>query len=99
MSYHSRFKDDMNDDLFRAILSLENIEECYRFFEDISTVAELHALAQRLAVARLLDSETTYTQIEEETGASSATISRIKKSLSYGADGYRLVLDRAFKEE
>lgn len=99
MSYQSRFKNEMTDDLFRAILALESVDECYRFFEDLSTVAELHALAQRLAVARLLDQEVTYTQIMEETGASSATISRVKKSLAYGADGYRLLLDRAAKKE
>ncbi len=99
MSYQSRFQNPLNDDLFEAILALENQEECYRFFEDLCTVAELHSLAQRLVVAKLLDEEETYAQIEELTGASSATISRVKKSLQYGADGYRLVLDRAFPKE
>lgn len=98
MSYESRFKDPMIDELFQAILALESEEDCYRFFEDLCTVSELHSMAQRLVVARLLDEEVTYSQIEEKTGASSATISRVKKCLQYGADGYHLVLDKGFKK-
>jgi len=94
MGYESKIKDRFLDELFEAILLLKNEEECYRFFEDICTVAELKSLAQRLAVAKMLDSEQTYTAIAEETGASTATISRVKRSLNYGADGYRLILDR-----
>ena len=99
MTYDSRFKDSMTDALFAAMLSLANEEECYRFFEDLCTVSELHAMAQRLVVAKMLDDRETYSAIEERTGASSATISRVKKALQYGADGYRLVLDKAFSEE
>lgn len=94
MVYKSRIKDRFIDELFEAILLLNNEEECYRFFEDICTVAELKSLAQRLAVAKMLDAEQTYTAIAEETGASTATISRVKRSLNYGADGYRLVLNK-----
>jgi TrpR-related protein YerC/YecD len=92
-----RLKDDLTDSLFEAILLLENKDECYRFFQDIATVAEIKALAQRLAVAVMLESNTTYTKIAEETGASSATISRVKRCLNYGADGYKLVLEKMGK--
>ncbi|MFW0861053.1 MAG: YerC/YecD family TrpR-related protein [Dethiobacter sp.] len=82
------------DVLFRAILLLEKEEECYRFFEDIATISELKALAQRFQVARMLHNGKTYQQIEGETGASTATISRVKRYLQYGAGGYSLVLSR-----
>lgn len=94
MGYESKIKDRFLDELFEAILLLKNEEECYRFFEDICTIAELKSLAQRLAVAKMLDSDQTYTAIAEETGASTATISRVKRALNYGADGYRLILNR-----
>jgi len=86
------------DALFRAILLLENEEECYRFFEDIATISELKALAQRFQVALLLQNGKTYQQIEGETGASTATISRVKRYLQYGAGGYSLVLSRLTKK-
>lgn len=82
------------DELAKAMLLLDNQEEAYRFFEDIFTVKELQAVAQRLAVARLLKEKVTYQDIAEQTGASTATISRVNRSLSYGAGGYQLVLDR-----
>jgi len=82
------------DALFRAILLLENEEECYLFFEDIATISELKALAQRFQVAMMLQNGKTYQQIEGETGASTATISRVKRYLQYGAGGYSLVLSR-----
>lgn len=82
------------DALFRAILLLENEEECYLFFEDIATISELKALSQRFQVAMLLQNGKTYQQIEGETGASTATISRVKRYLQYGAGGYSLVLSR-----
>ncbi len=88
MAYESKFKREDIDELFRAILLLENEEECYRFFEDICTVNEIHAIAQRLQVAKLLSEDKTYSEIEEITKASTATISRINKCLLYGADGY-----------
>lgn len=93
----SKLKDPMVDKLFEAILLLKNEEECYRFFEDICTVAELKALAQRLEVAIMLEANKTYGEIAEKTGASTATISRVKRSLNYGADGYKLVLGRLEK--
>lgn len=82
------------DYLFQAILSLENIKECYDFFEDICTINELHALAQRLHVSKMLRSQNTYLEIAETTGASTATISRVNRSLNYGNDGYDLVFAR-----
>ena len=94
MSYQSKFQNKEIDDLFEAILALENQEECYRFFEDICTIKELQSIAQRLQVAKLLREKKTYSDIEEITKASTATISRINKCLVYGSDGYRLILDR-----
>lgn len=82
------------DLLCRAVLSLKTENECYAFFEDILTVAEIQSIAQRMAVAQMLDAGQTYEDIAQLTGASSATISRVKRSLAFGADGYRLVLDR-----
>jgi TrpR-related protein YerC/YecD len=94
MTYESRFKREDIDKLFQAILTLEDEEDCYRFFEDICTINEIHAIAQRLEVAKLLNEKKTYSEIEEMTGASTATISRINKCLVYGADGYKRVLSR-----
>lgn len=94
MSYQSKLKDSFIDALFEGILLLKDEQECYRFFEDICTVAELKSMAQRLAVAKMLEQDATYTAIAEATGASTATISRIKRALNYGADGYKLVLSR-----
>jgi TrpR-related protein YerC/YecD len=84
----------MTDDLFEAILTLKTQEECYQFFEDICTINELKSLAQRLEVAKMLEEKKTYADIQQLTGASTATISRVNKCLSYGSDGYKLVLDR-----
>lgn len=92
MNYNSRIKSKQADGLFEAILQLETMEECYRFFEDICTIKEIQAIAQRLEVAKLLISNKTYNEIEDETGASTATISRINRSLNYGVDGYNIVL-------
>ena len=86
------------DSLFEAVLSLKNKEECYIFFEDICTVSELKAMAQRLEVARMLDEGCIYETIVEKTGASTATISRVKRCLVYGADGYNSVMG-VLKEE
>ena len=80
--------------LFSAILTLKNIEECYAFFEDACTIKELTEIAQRLEVAKLLDQGESYSVISTKTGASTATISRVNKCLTYGADGYKLVMDR-----
>jgi TrpR-related protein YerC/YecD len=91
---NSKLQDEFTDQLFEAILLLKNKEECYKFFEDISTVNELKSLAQRLEVARMLNDGYTYEEIAETTGASTATISRVKRCLNYGADGYQLILER-----
>lgn len=80
--------------LFKAILSLQSEEECGAFFQDLCTVAELRAMAQRLEVAQLLDKGMIYNDILQRTGASSATISRVNRALQYGADGYKMILPR-----
>ena len=80
--------------LFEAVLSLENIDECARFFEDVCTIKEIQDLSQRYAVARLLDKGEKYQKIEAATGASTATISRVNKCLAYGSGGYRSVLKK-----
>ena len=82
------------DELLRAILSLESVEEAYEFFEDLCTVNEMVAMKQRFEVAKMLREERTYQDIADETGASSATISRVNRALNYGNDGYDLVLKR-----
>lgn len=94
MAYTGKLRDPLLDQLFKAVLSLENIDECYQFFEDVCTVAELKSLAQRLEVARMLEANKTYGEIAARTGASTATISRVKRALNYGADGYKIVLSR-----
>lgn len=92
--YRSKLESKEMDILFKAILSLENLEECYRFFDDICTINELQALAQRLEVAKMLKEKCTYLEIAYKTGASTATISRVNRCLNYGAEGYNLVLER-----
>ena len=87
------FKNDL-DMLFQAILELENIDECYKFFEDIATITELKSISQRIQVAKMLREKRVYTEIAETTGASTATISRVNKRLNYGQGGYDIVLDR-----
>lgn len=80
--------------LFDAILSLDNLDECARFFEDVCTIKEIQDLSQRYAVARMLDEGEKYQKIEAATGASTATISRVNKCLAYGSGGYRAVLKK-----
>ena len=82
------------DNLFKAILTLETVEECYNFFEDACTIKEIIEIAQRFEVAGLLKQGVSYAQISKETGASTATISRVNKCLTYGSDGYNTVLAR-----
>lgn len=94
-----RLRDSSTDALFDAILLLKDREECYRFFQDIATVAEIKSLAQRLEVAKLLEKNVTYTTIAQSTGASTATISRVKRCLYFGADGYQMVLKRLEEKE
>lgn len=90
MEYNSKIRDEHIDELFKAILGLKDLEECYRFFEDVCTIKEIKSISQRLQVAKLLKLEKTYNEIEEKTGASTATISRINRVLNYGADGYEI---------
>ena len=91
---NSKLKKEEVDSLFHAILTLQTVEECYSFFEDACTVNELLSLAQRFEVARMLREKKTYREIAEKTGASTATISRVNRSLNYGNDGYDMVLER-----
>ena len=84
--------DKLTDQLMKAVVSLKTEDQCYRFFEDICTVSELKALAQRLEVARMLDAGYIYEDIVAQTGASTATISRVKRCLVYGSDGYNSVM-------
>lgn len=85
---------DNVDVLMEGILLLENMEDCYRFFEDLCTQGELRAMAERFQVAKLLRERKTYIDIEDRTGASTATISRVNRFLNYGNDGYKIVLER-----
>lgn len=87
------------DQLFNAILSLKDLEECYRFFDDLCTINEIQSLSQRLEVARMLREGNTYQKIEKATGASTATISRVKRCLNYGNDTYEMVLKRLYEED
>ena len=95
---NKKVKSDAVDFLFDAILCLESREECYSFFEDLCTVNELISISQRLEVAAMLKNHSTYLEIAEKTGASTATISRVNRSLNYGNDGYDLVFDRIMKK-
>ena len=99
MAYESKYRREDIDELFDGILTLRDREDCYRFFEDICTINEIHSIAQRLQVAKLLSEKKTYNEIEKETKASTATISRINKCIVYGADGYRRGLDRLNNEK
>lgn len=89
-----KLKSEPVDHLFDAILTLKSREECYAFFEDLCTVNELLSLSQRFEVASMLKQQKTYLEIAEKTGASTATISRVNRSLNYGNDGYDLVFER-----
>lgn len=95
---NKKIKTDAVDHLFDAILQLQTREECYSFFEDLCTVNELLSLSQRFEVATMLNERKTYLEIAEKTGASTATISRVNRSLNYGNDGYALVFDRTKNE-
>ena len=88
-----------NSDLYRAILQLKDVEECYRFFMDLCTVPELEAMERRFEVAKLLNEGLFYNEILEKTGASSATISRVNRSLNYGTDTYRVIFERMKQEQ
>jgi len=89
-----KLKDPASDHLFEAILHLESVEECYDFFEDLCSVSEFKAMSQRFEVAYLLAEGKSYQEIVDRTGASTATISRVKRSLNYGSDGYNRIFER-----
>ena len=91
--FEPKVRNGQTDLLMEAVLKLESIEDAYRFFEDICTIAEVKSMGQRIEVARLLRAGVTYQEIARETGASSATISRVNRALLYGAEGYVRVLD------
>ena len=90
----SKMKDLNVEFLFQSVLKLETMEECYKFFGDLCTINELRSISQRLVVAKMLDDRKVYSDIVAQTGASTATISRVNRSLNYGSDGYRIVFDR-----
>lgn len=96
---NKKLKTEAVDSLFRAVLHLETMEECYAFFEDVCTVNELLSFAQRYEVARMLRGGSTYLEIAEKTGASTATISRVNRSLNYGSDGYDMIFARLEAEQ
>lgn len=91
---NKKIRNEATDGLFRAILNLNSLEECYTFFEDVCTINEIQSLSQRFEVAKLLREKRTYLEIAEQTGASTATISRVNRSLNYGNDGYDMVFRR-----
>ncbi len=99
MAYESKTAGKASDELFEAILALETVEECYRFFDDVCTIGEMVAIAQRFQVAKMLRKKATFNHIVAETGASTATISRVNRSLNYGSNGYNLILDRLAESE
>lgn len=92
-----KVKDENVDFLFKAILELKNVEECYDFFEDLCTIKELKSISQRIVVAKMLRDNCVYNDIVEKTGASTATISRVNRSLRYGTDGYEKIFERIDK--
>lgn len=94
---NNKLKETNAQGLFEAILTLETVEECFDFFEDLCTVPELKALSQRFLVAKMLDQSHVYSDIVKQTGASTATISRVNRSLSYGTGGYETVFARMKK--
>ncbi len=94
-----RLEDDNLNFLYKAILCLENIDDCYDFFEDLCTIQELKAISQRLVVAKMLSEKCVYTDIVNATGASTATISRVNRSLQYGCDGYDRIFERIRERE
>lgn len=94
MSYEPNWKEENTELLVKALISLDNEEDAYRILDDLCTISEIKAMSQRIHVAKLLNKETTYNVIARDTGASTATISRVNRCLTYGADGYRRVLSK-----
>ena len=97
--FEPKVKNKQTDMLMNAVIQLHDVEDAYRFFEDLCTIPEIRSISQRLEVADLLRKKETYQRIAEETGASSATISRVNRALNYGADGYNRVLDEMEKSK
>lgn len=95
---NSKIKSDNMDFLFQCILSLQSMEECYDFFEDLCTVNELQAISQRIVVAKMLSEKRVYSDIVRETGASTATISRVNRSLQFGCNGYEKLFARVVEK-
>ena len=93
----SKFDDKQAKAFFQAVMAIENMDECCDFFEDLCTIKELQSMIQRYHVAQMLDAGKLYSEIVKETGASTATISRVNRSLTYGADGYEMVFSRLKK--
>lgn len=91
---NNAIKNDMTDQLFQCILQLQSLEECYDLFEDLCTIHEIQTFAQRLAVAKMLIDKNTYSEIADKTGASTATISRVNRALTYGTEGYCRTIHR-----
>ena len=94
MSFNYKVQNKDIDNLFKGILKLETVEECYKFFDDLCTINELEAFGQRILVAQMLHDKSTYQDIETKTGISAATISKISKSYAYGPGGYKLFIDK-----
>lgn len=89
-----KLRNESTDLLFESILTLKSVDECYSFFEDICTIKEIQSIAQRIVVAKMLTEGSVYSDIVEATGASTATISRVNRSLNYGSDGYKIAFKR-----
>ena len=96
---NSKMKNENMDFLFDCILSLQSMEECYDFFEDLCTVNELQAISQRIVVARMLSEKRVYSDIVKDTGASTATISRVNRSLQFGCNGYEKLFERVAQKK
>ncbi len=94
-----KIKNELTDKLFESILCMQTVEECYQLFEDLCTVNEINAIAQRMEVARMLDDKQTYVEIAKKTGASTATISRVNRCLHYGTNEYKIVIERMRAKE
>lgn len=99
MKHFEKLNKEELEFLFKAILSLETKDDCYKFFEDLFTINEMASIAQRMHVAEMLRDKKTYIDIAKETGASTATISRVNRCLNYGSDGYKLVFEKLYGSE
>ena len=99
MAVNEKLRDHLHDQLFRAILELKSVDECYEFFEDLCTIQEMKAISARLEVARMLKAGDIYEDNVKKTGASTATISRIKRCLVYGSGGYEKILSRMAEKD